>query len=667
MARATWFHSAGKSVAVAASTGAALVSIISALYSYGVLGESESHQSIGNLGAAWVRLRPTVDTAFAIGDTIHFAATIADKNGSILVGARPTWTSGDSTVAETSPDGAVIARGPGQTTISVVVGNLVAQSRLVVKQRVAGVVISSGTGDTSATILEGGELQLRARALDSRGHTIVQAGAVWHVDDSSVAALDDKGLLTGRNAGRSVVSAKVDGASGYLPVAVVTTATSLNVTGGGAQRALAGHALPQPIVVRATNRKGAPAPGKTVTFRLAEGAGKVDPDTATTDADGRARTVWTLGDYPGRQRLLVNVENIDSATVVVAESDPVAANTRISALVEQLRAPAGGVVPDSVAVRVTDSTGRALADVPVQWTVVDGGSIEALAPRTDSLGLARAKWTLATKTGPQRVRAQVGSGTAASGRGIAPVTLIATAAAGSAADVAIVAGDRQRAAAGTALKKEVVFKVVDANGNGVADMPLVLSLSAGSVADSAPRSDSLGLARVQWTLGRSAGEHTLAVHVDGIKKLLKLTAHATPGAAANLSFEDAPPDKTARTRAKRLFAVVTDEYGNPVPEAPVTFASKSGTVAPARAVTDAKGRVALRWTPGASVTEQTLSGTVRSTSVKGAYVLTQADKPAASKPTEKTSTKTPAPPPRTAASATKTHTAASPGRPQRRP
>ena len=80
----------GKIVALGASTGAALVTVVSALYSYGVIGKAESHNSIGNIGAAWVGVRPSIDTAFAIGDTTHYAATIADKNGSILVGARPT-------------------------------------------------------------------------------------------------------------------------------------------------------------------------------------------------------------------------------------------------------------------------------------------------------------------------------------------------------------------------------------------------------------------------------------------------------------------------------------------------------------------------------------------------------------------------------------------------
>src|SRR5450756_1968709 len=90
--RAQWIKHTAKVVAVAASSGAALVSIVTALVSYGVIGQAESHQSIGNIGAAWVGLRPAIDTATAFGDTVHFAATVTDRNGSILVGARPTWT-----------------------------------------------------------------------------------------------------------------------------------------------------------------------------------------------------------------------------------------------------------------------------------------------------------------------------------------------------------------------------------------------------------------------------------------------------------------------------------------------------------------------------------------------------------------------------------------------
>jgi hypothetical protein len=617
--KSIWYHHIGKGVALLASTGAALVSIISALYSYGMLGNSESHQSIGNLGAAWVRLRPAIDTATAIGDTIHFAATIADKNGSILVGARPTWTTGDSTIATVGADGAVIARGPGLTTVSAVVGTLVANSKVFVKQKSAGVLVSSPAGDTAVVLVEGGQLQLRARPLDARGHGIAQSGAItWHVDDSTVAGLDAKGLVTGRNAGRTVVSAGIDGASGYLPVAVITTATALAPVAGMTQRVEAGHALPQKIVVRATTRKGGPAAGKNVTFRLSDGQGLVEPATAITDADGRARTTWTLGNYPGRQTLLASVENVDSALAIVAEADPVASNTRVTPLVADLRARAGELLTDSIGVRVTDTTGRVLPDVPVRWTALDG-TVEAVTPRTDSLGIAHARWSLTKKTGTQRLRAHVGAQT--TGRGIDPVTVSVTALAGSVVGVELLSGDKQRSPAGSPLPKPIVLRVVDANGNGAADVAVVLALSGGSVSDTSLRTDSLGMVNTRWTMGRSAGDHTLAVHVDGVKKLIKVTARATPGAAANLSFDDAPSnEKGALPKIRRLFAIVTDVYGNPVPDASVMLSVKTGIVTPARAVTDARGRIAVRWALGTKTGEQTLRGTVRTTDVKGAYV-----------------------------------------------
>jgi hypothetical protein len=55
-----------------------------------------------------------MDTATALGDTVHFAATVTDRNGSILV-VRADLTTGDLTIAMVLQDGSVIARGPGRT------------------------------------------------------------------------------------------------------------------------------------------------------------------------------------------------------------------------------------------------------------------------------------------------------------------------------------------------------------------------------------------------------------------------------------------------------------------------------------------------------------------------------------------------------------------------
>lgn len=617
--RAKWVKHMAKVVAVAASSGAALVSIFTALYSYGVIGQAETHQSIGNIGASWVGLRPSIDTASAIGDTVHYAATVTDKNGSILVGARPVWTTGDSSIAVVLQDGSVVARGPGRTMVSIVVGKLVTHSTIVVEQRVARVDVGRASGDSLIVLPEGSQLEVRARPLDARGYAIQGLRPVWHVDDTTVAVLDSAGVVTGRTAGRTSIVAKVDGISGRTGISVVTPASAIGLVAGSGQRTLAGKTLPQAVVVRATNRRGGPASGKRVVFRVADGQGGVDPAGAITDADGRARTNWTLGNDPGRQTLFATVENVDSALAIVAEADPIASNTRVTSLVDGLKGQAGEQLADSVSIRVTDSAGRVLPDVPVRWTAVDGGSVEEASDRTDSLGVATVHWTLAKKTGTQRLRAQVG---ASPGLGITPLTINAAALAGAPASVVLVSGGNQRASAGSELAKPLVFRVADENGSGVADAVVTLSPSGGTMADTLLTTDSVGVARTVWTMGHSAGDYAVGVHVEGVKKLLKVAAKATPAAAANLAFDDVPGEKRGKesVRSKKLFALVTDIYGNPVPDAKVTFATKYGTVTPRRAVSDSHGRTALTWRLGSKPGEQTLTGIVRGTDVTGEYV-----------------------------------------------
>jgi len=613
-------HNAGKLIAMAASTGAALVSIISFLYSYGVIGKSESHQTIGNLGAAWVGLRPSVDTAYAVGDTIHLAATITDKNGAILVGAKPTWVSENPKVATVLNDGSVIAEGPGTTTISVAVADLIARSRVFVRQIVTSVDVVGVANDTTPVVAEGERKPLRAIPRDARGHPVVGQLAQWRLDDTTVATVDTLGGVTGKIAGRTIATATVNGISGKTPITVVATAAELNTVAGGTQRAVVGSLLPQAVVVRVTSRRARPVEGVLVKFRVADGQGSLEPPSAITDADGRVRTVWTLGDQPGRQTMLASVERIDSALAIVAEAEPVAVNTRVAALNEHLSGEAGKPLGDTVAVRITDSTGRALADVPVTWVALDGGRAEAIDARTDSLGQARARWTFGPKAGTQRLRAQVGSGHGKTA--VPPITVRASAEAGAAVGLVVVSGDAQRGAAGAPLPKPLVVKVVDATGNGVADADLELSPSDGAVPDTSVHTDSNGIARIRWTLGHAAGDHSLAVHLDGVEKLFKLTALARPAAPANLSFDDAPGEsKSARAKAKRLVALVTDAYGNPVPEVHLTFSTRSGRVSPSRAVSDTKGRVKVSWTLGTKPGDQTLLGSVAGTDVRGSFVL----------------------------------------------
>jgi hypothetical protein len=608
-----WYRSASKLVTAIASTGAALVSIFSFLYSFGVVGEPESHKTVGNFGATWLGVSPTADTAHAIGDTLHLAATVTDKNGSVLVGIRPRWTTDNPEAATVLQDGSVVIRGPGAATVLVTVADLSAKSRIFVRQTVTSVDVG---GDSAIVLGEGERRSIDVRPLDARGFTVKGVPVEWKISDTTIAALDSVGSFVGRNPGRAIITALAAGVSAHAPLTVVPVPAAIALHSGADQRAIAGAQLPQPIVVRVTSRRGKPVEGAVVRFRGQHGEPATEPRVALTDGDGRARATWTLTDLPGRQTLLAAVEHVDSALAITAEAEPVAANTRITTLSEDLSGPAAAKLASPAVVRVTDSTARALPNVPVSWTALDGGRVEALTARTDSAGEARADWTLGPKAGKQRMRVHVGAG-----RGVPPLTITASALAGAPARLTVVSGDNQRARAGSELAKAIVVRVTDRSANPVAGTTLKLTASGGSLGDTTVQTDSVGVASTRWTMGRTAGEQTLVVQVDSVPPL-RVSARAVPGAPANLSFHEPPVEgQLSKPLPGKIVAVVTDVYGNAVPDAVVSFMTRYGRVSPARAAADTAGHIRVTWTLGPQLGDQSLTGMVRGSDVEAKLVL----------------------------------------------
>ena len=253
-------HSVGRIVAAAVSTGAALVSILAFARSYGLIGTPQSaHLAIGGFGATWVGVTPKADTAYSIGDTLHLAATATDSHGSALVGAAIAWTSDDRDVATVNDDGTVVARGAGTTQIVVTVGEHVARSRIFVRQQVAGVRFG---GDSTLRVGEGERVKVDAFAIDARGHTVQhKAVAGWHSGDTSTVTIDSLGYATGIVSGRATVSATIEGFTEQVPMEVVAVPATIELVGGGDQRAAARCPAcrctsPRPLVrVRPTRRR----------------------------------------------------------------------------------------------------------------------------------------------------------------------------------------------------------------------------------------------------------------------------------------------------------------------------------------------------------------------------------------------------------------------------
>lgn len=596
----SWMARAWKWSAGSLSACAALVSILSSVRS--ITGEQ----------VRWIGVAPVADTAWSLGDTLQLATTITDGHGGLLPGVRVGWSSTDTAVASVDSGGAVVARAAGTATVVAAVGGRIAQSHIMVRPRAAAIRI---LGDSLLRLPEDTTLRLIARVVDARGHPVPGQTITWRSADPSIAAVDSAARLTAVDGGRTTLVASAGDLAAELALEVYPVPASITVQAGDGQRATVEHRLNLPVRAQVVSRGGRPLGDVAVRFAAADG-GRLEPDADTSDADGIVRTAWTLGARPGRQRLTLAVAGRAVGTTVTADGDPSPESTRLDTVETPGSAVAGDALPSPVAVRVTDTTGAPLADVLVSWSVERGGSISAETPRTDSLGVARARWSLGSRAGAQRAFALVGTG-----RASRRLVLEATARPGLPASLTMSTGPSVRAVAGESVTTPLELRVADRAGNPVPGVPVTLRVSAGTVGARAPVTDSTGRVSVSWTVGQTAGAQHLSASVDGIERQAEVTAVVRAGPAAKLTLSHTPTPAPGQPLAQLVEVLVTDVYGNAVGGASVSLASRSGKVVPARVRTDATGRAATRWVPGSSIGEQRLDAAMAGTTLKTSLTM----------------------------------------------
>lgn len=568
--------------------------------------------SVADHAAHRIVLMPRSDTLRAIGEPAVITATVTDARGATLAGATLRWRSSDSTIASVDSSGLIVARAPGRATIEVMVRDVRATAAVLVRPQAAQLHLS---GDRALRLADGERRALSAQVLDARGHAIPGARPGWTTSDSAVVAVDSLGALHALAVGRALVAATLGELRDTVQVEVVLTPALLVAVSGDAQRALAGRALPAPLVLEVRTRSGVPVAGVSVGLSPEEGEGVVTPSQATSDASGRVRLNWTLGGTAGSQRLLARVPVLDSALMLTAEADPVPANTRIEVLGDERSGAAGQALPSPVRVRVTDTTGTALTAVRVAWSALDGGSA-AGADRTDSLGIAVASWTFGPRAGQQRLLVQVGNP-----RFTPATTVRAAVAAGDARTLAVQSGDRQRASAGAALAKPLLVLVRDSLGNPVAGTRVTAKATAGTLVDSVLTTDAQGIVTARWTLGTTPGEQRVAFAIGGGSQRVTITVSATArvGPPATVTLRALAPRAGA---PRTLEAKALDEHGNPVSGAMLQYAATAGTLNVAQAKTDARGVATVAWTkPTAMRADARVTVRVAGTRISAAQVL----------------------------------------------
>lgn len=262
-------------------------------------------------------------------------------------------------------------------------------------------------------------------------------------------------------------------------------------------------------------------------------------------------------------------------------------------------APAGTVLPDSLAVLVTDTGGHPVAGITVAWSTTGGGSVSPTSSQTDTLGIAKTSRTLGPNAGHGKTNAAVTGLTLLQFEAVSQIqgaVQISSQTVGTPTDTVL----------GTLIDPELrpSVLVVDQHGDPVAGVNVSWSATGGFVSTLTVPTDSNGVSTVGYTFGASTTfTYTATATVLGlIGSPVAIPLTATPGVPATLT-------KTAGDGASALpdgdlvqTVKVADAHGNGIAGIAIAWAAVGGVgaVTPALDTTGSNGQASTTRTMGSS-------------------------------------------------------------------
>ena len=409
---------------------------------------------------------------------------------------------------------------------------------------------------------------------------------------------------------------------------------SFSVVSGDGQQGTVGTALPQPVVIQATDARGKPAKNLLVEFRVTTGGGSAAPASASTNNQGLAQTTWTLGTSTAvAQRLearAVSTNALLGAFTATALAGP-ATRLVVSAGDSQTTARVTAV-PIAPAVLVKDQYDNPVPGASVTFSVLDGGGSVTGTPAVSAAsGIATVgSWTLGSALGANHLVA------AASGANT--ITFTATATLGGGARMAVHAGNNQTTPAGTAVAVPPAVRITDASGNPIQGVrPSWAGVQGGgSFASGTPTSGADGVSALgYWTPCCSSGTYIIRATVPGIVDTSSFTATVTAGPPGALAVY-AGNGQTATTSTAVAIppaVIVKDTFNNPVPGVAVAFVvtAGNGNVSGSPATTNTSGIATVgSWTLGPTPGSNALAATVAGLNASVTFTATATPRPASS-------------------------------------
>ena len=254
---------------------------------------------------------------------------VTDGFGNPTEGVTITWTAeGGGSVSAAS----TVTDAQGRSSVTRTLGPAAgAQTTLAGSEGLAGSPVifnhTATPGSASGvTIVSGDDQQappgttlpddLVVQVVDGEGNPVTGAAVTWVVTagggsvDPTTGATDGSGRAAttwtlGASVGANTVQAIVSGVgqAEFSATATAGAPDEIRIVSGNEQTGEAGSRLDQSLVVQVLDAGDRPVPGAAVRWSVESGGGSVAPGTATTGADGRASTVWTLGPGLGTQRV----------------------------------------------------------------------------------------------------------------------------------------------------------------------------------------------------------------------------------------------------------------------------------------------------------------------------------------------------------------------------
>ena len=418
-------------------------------------------------------------------------------------------------------------------------------------------------------------------------------------------------LTLGPNPGTNTVTVSAAGIpEGQTFNAVdIRVPKTLEIISGDDQEGLPGAALENPFGVEVRDGTDKPLPGVQVTFSVTSGGGTLSATSVTTNSNGRAESILTLGPNPGTNTVTVSVAGSQEKETFNAEGIRIPETLDIIAGNDQEGLP-GAALAKPFVVEVRDQADTPVPGVQVTFSVArGGGTLSVTSATTDKNGRAESVLILGSNAGTNTVTVSV--------TGIARTETFNSEGIRTPKTLEIIAGNDQEGLPGAALENSFVVEVRDRADTPVPGVQVTFSVTSGggTLSATSATTDSNGRAESTLTLGPNPGTNTVTVSVAGTQEQQTFNAE---GIRIPLAFWIISGDKQqgllGEALAKPFVVEVRDQSGDPLPGVQVAFSVSigGGMLSATSATTDVNGRaesiLTLGPNPGANTVEVAAAG-----------------------------------------------------------